>query len=665
LKAIVLAAGHPDSDFPIDSKPKCLYHHRGTVILEQIVRALRQGGVADVRLVVGYRARLVREFALAKGLDLDIVENDSWQTDSVRSIEVGLAGVECDALLVSGDLIIDASLIRAFRETHLEHLAWIRSVVPWGRSEGRIQYDEAYRPDIDNSIVKIPRHLFGILADARPNADRFIARYAWLSNAGRGTGVYYGAAITETFRRHPPVEEVVIQEPIEDVDYLRQTDEYRASHSARGLRSEPEPVSRPCTAETSRCEYWTWGGDYLRPECCTAHLKELLFFTEDLLSKHDIAHWLDYGCLLGAVRSQEFIPWDSDVDFGVYKRDLARIRALEPEIVAAGHWLDTRDPNVWRIHLSRTNTQHVDLYPWWEEKGLCKMTWPGATPERWAFPVRLLANPVKVTLYGKQFPAPSPVDELLARHRYGSDWRTPHRPAPSDGPDDAAHARSPIEETVRSFVLRRRQLQQFERDLVLLNDVLRATPLAEHYFVIGGLLVGWAREGRVLAHDSHDADFAFFREDRERFLAAVGPLVRAGFEPLYRYIDNDGEPVEYKFSRGGARFDFFEHERRGEAVRCRFFGAVDCGGGEEIQTEFVSDVPAFRLAPMSFLGRTWLKPDPHEDYLRTIYGEWEVPDPDYDYRRDDLSVVETRVWTGSYLWEPDGIDDQTPERRRS
>ena len=57
------------------------------------------------------------------------------------------------------------------------------------------------------------------------------------------------------------------------------------------------------------------------------------------------------------------------------------------------------------------------------------------------------------------------------------------------------------------FIKEKRQLYLFEKNLVLLNDVLQSTPLAGRLWVLGGVLIGWAREGRVLAHDSHDADF--------------------------------------------------------------------------------------------------------------------------------------------------------------
>lgn len=408
----------------------------------------------------------------------------------------------------------------------------------------------------------------------------------------------------------------------------------------------PPQVRNECTRETGRCEFWTWGPEYLRPDCCTRHLQALLFFTDELLTRHGITHWLDWGSLLGAVRHRAFIPWDSDVDWGVLKTDLEKIHALEPEIAQAGYRLDTRDPYVWRINYSPVNTQHVDLYPWWEESGLLRLSWPTSSPDRWAFPLRYFTNLESVSLYDRAFPAPSPVHEFLAEHRYGPDYMTPQRPPPCTVPDSA---RGTIEHTVRSFVAQRRQVARFQDNLDLLHDLLQATPLAERYWVIGGLLIGWAREGRILPHDPRDADFGFWRQDHDRFLAAIPHLVRGGFQPLYRWVNNAVRPVEYSFTKDGGKFEFFEHERLGSTVRCFCFGTLT-QGQEAVRMEFVRLVPAFTLAPMDFLGRTWQKPADHEAFLTGIYGDWRTPNPDYEYTRDDLSIVKARVWTGSYHW---------------
>src|SRR5689334_2771579 len=55
----------------------------------------------------------------------------------------------------------------------------------------------------------------------------------------------------------------------------------------------------------------------------------------------------------------------------------------------------------------------------------------------------------------------------------------------------------------------RRRTRNFEDDLRLLNDVLAATEFGPRYWVWGGMLLGWAREGRLIAHDIGDADFAY------------------------------------------------------------------------------------------------------------------------------------------------------------
>src|SRR5438105_4459592 len=92
----------------------------------------------------------------------------------------------------------------------------------------------------------------------------------------------------------------------------------------------PNPRSG-CTAETKACEFWRTGGEYVRPECCTAHLVELAHFTGDLLARHGITHWLDFGTLLGAVRDGQMIPWDFDVDVGILESQLEQLLELSPE----------------------------------------------------------------------------------------------------------------------------------------------------------------------------------------------------------------------------------------------------------------------------------------------------------------------------------------------
>ena len=183
----------------------------------------------------------------------------------------------------------------------------------------------------------------------------------------------------------------------------------------------------PCTPATARCEFWTWRLDSLRPECCTRHLRELLAFTEDLLTRHRIFHFLDYGSLLGAVRAGALIEWDSDADFSCLRTDLDKVLKLGPEISSAGYWLDAREaPHKVRICRSPLNRAHADL--WFQRIGNgFAYTWNLLHEERFRFPVRYLDALGTVTLEGRLHPAPMPVDRFLAEHRYGADFLTPRR----------------------------------------------------------------------------------------------------------------------------------------------------------------------------------------------------------------------------------------------
>jgi cytidyltransferase-like protein len=188
--------------------------------------------------------------------------------------------------------------------------------------------------------------------------------------------------------------------------------------------------------------------------------------------------------------------------------------------------------------------------------------------------------------------------------------------------------------TVANSPIRRRVPPNlFIRDLRRLHDVLAGTELAERYFVFGGLLIGWAREGRVLRHDARDADFAFDREDTAAFVAASRELTRAGFTLTEEFRNNDGEVAEYRFVRHGARFEFFVLWRGDDALRHFMYDA---------ETEMVCEFPEQDLVPFEFLGRTWLKQADHDALLGRAYGDWRTPDPDWDYTNDG-TIVERHI----------------------
>ena len=58
---------------------------------------------------------------------------------------------------------------------------------------------------------------------------------------------------------------------------------------------------------------------------------QLLRVTDKLFKRNGIRYWIDYGSLLGARRHGGFIPWDDDLDIGVFRSDCEKIGRLEEE----------------------------------------------------------------------------------------------------------------------------------------------------------------------------------------------------------------------------------------------------------------------------------------------------------------------------------------------
>ena len=186
--------------------------------------------------------------------------------------------------------------------------------------------------------------------------------------------------------------------------------------------------------------------------------------------------------------------------------------------------------------------------------------------------------------------------------------------------------------------LRSRLVERFAADLRELHDVLEQTDLRGHYWMWGGLVLGWARDGAILPHDSRDADFAVADGDFHRLVQAVPAIVRAGFRCDRRFVNHRGLVTELTFVRHGAAFDFFRMFADSGGLRYFAYGA-DKNGLVELEKSLV-DQPR---VPFSFLGRTWLKHEDHELELRTVYGRWEIPDPAWDYLNGP-NIEAHRTW---------------------
>jgi hypothetical protein len=514
LTGLILAGSPPPPGYPSAGAPACLYHSAFEVVLDRQIADLRRQGASSIRVVTGYRADLVREHCVAKGVVL--IANPWWASDAALGLEIG-----------AGDCRGDLSIVTSHGQARLRHadLRDLMGVSARARARGaRVPHSEAFA-------------LAGLPASAEVSA--------WVPLA------------------------------------YEQTDEARLAPLLPARWRQQRPHA-PCTAQSESCAYWSWSEEEMRPPCCTRHLRELLIYTDRLLTRHGITHWLDWGPLLGAVRDGGLIPWDFDVDFGVLLEDRARIAALRAEIASSGYVLNMREDHIWRIHFSPTNHLHADLFPWHAEGDHLEMDGPWA--DDGFFPPRWLTQLAPVRLFGHEFLAPAPHAEFLAECRYGADFRTPVRyDALRGGPANVA----------ARFVEERRKRARFRADLRTLYDTLAATSLAARYW-IEEAPASWPHPEALAAA------FEFRWEDRDAFLDAARALAEAGITPRCRYRNHHGDVVGYRLENGYGAFDFFAVDADAAGfTRWRF------GGGWEIE----SRRPAHGFESHRWLERDWLTPE--------------------------------------------------------
>lgn len=187
----------------------------------------------------------------------------------------------------------------------------------------------------------------------------------------------------------------------------------------------------PCTSNTERCE--KTHDKTPVPQCCRSKLQELLLKVTGLLTENEIKYWLDYGTLLGAVRDNEFIPWDDDADISILAEDKTKAeKVLQSSTLLKNHKVFTNGFNMFQVHYSETNSLHVDIFLWYEDGELLRrkkyigMDKPKGTDVRKGrdFPKKWVDKTELITLAGDEFSVPHN-PKHFCEFRYGKAWEVP------------------------------------------------------------------------------------------------------------------------------------------------------------------------------------------------------------------------------------------------
>jgi len=162
-------------------------------------------------------------------------------------------------------------------------------------------------------------------------------------------------------------------------------------------------------------------------------LKEILFFVTDLLNKHNIKYWLDYGTLLGAVRGKDIIPWDIDTDISCLEEDKEKIFALMPIINKKFYFCQHSFKNTgYQIRYGKGEKTHLDIFLWYKDEEMLRRryylglnSYYGTDVRKGKdFPAEWVKELSEVTLADKIFTAPKDPEQMCLL-RYGRSWKRP------------------------------------------------------------------------------------------------------------------------------------------------------------------------------------------------------------------------------------------------
>jgi len=132
-----------------------------------------------------------------------------------------------------------------------------------------------------------------------------------------------------------------------------------------------------------------------------------------ILDKTKIKFWLVLGTFLGAYRDNSIIPWDEDVDLGIYAEDYPDLFGCRGKIIKVGFEFAS-DP--WMATIYRDG-EHIDFY-YFQLDG-SERVWGN-----FRYPADDFVALNRIKFLGTTWRIPNNPEKWLT-YTYGKDWRIP------------------------------------------------------------------------------------------------------------------------------------------------------------------------------------------------------------------------------------------------
>ncbi len=172
--------------------------------------------------------------------------------------------------------------------------------------------------------------------------------------------------------------------------------------------------------------------------CCTENLTKMLIHLARVFNENGLHYWLDWGALLGLIRDKALIPWDKDIDFGIFEEDIEKYNSLKPKIEIAGYKVSlinrnsllSKDDFVPRVHFGSTTKAHCknlcacDMFVWKNQNN--KATLINCRKSPIFCNSEYYSKTEIITWKNVKIQVPSNVSSYL-KMRYGESWKKADR----------------------------------------------------------------------------------------------------------------------------------------------------------------------------------------------------------------------------------------------
>ena len=150
---------------------------------------------------------------------------------------------------------------------------------------------------------------------------------------------------------------------------------------------------------------------------------ELLKICE-ILDKLNIRYFLQGGLLLGAMRHNDFVPWDWDAELSVFTNEVSpKIELLINEIILSGFTIKKHVDELSRLKIDFIGKLPGDVTIYtimaWNHDKKKKIFWRN----KFKIPDHFLINMKKIKLFDRYHLVQTPPEKFL-EHQYG-DWKKP------------------------------------------------------------------------------------------------------------------------------------------------------------------------------------------------------------------------------------------------